>query len=197
MDDDIVLTNPAKPDDNPWRLFEEWLLTDLPALGIADSSDNPRLPNVYKARQKLNCPLNIKTKYYPSPRFDACYNAFHRDAVAHLLPYLGKYDHVSWWFSGLFIEIKSEVVFPGQVVIHTDFLAMNVIHRNYRRKFADAYDLKLLFEDVAAGTPERYRNASILQEMKRNGINHEFISSTFCLPPSPPRSPIVPYRLVR
>ena len=196
LDDDVVLdikNNPGKV--NPWRKFEEFLLRVEPAVGIADSSQNPRAPIAEKSRKNLKCELPNKVEYIPSPRFDACFNAFHRKAINYLLPYLPKFDKISWWFSGRFIEAKCEVVFPGQVVIHTYIRAINKLHRKYPKRFATKQDEELIYNEIEKTIPPKYHNCSIIREMRRNGRDHASNSSTFCLPPPKPKETIQPFRL--
>ena len=197
MDDDIVLKSKSDSSMNAWRFFERFLLRVEPAVGIADGSGNPRVPFVYKQREKLNCSLKEPVEYIPSARWEACLNAFHRNAVHHVLPYSASFDKISWWVSVVYMEAKCEIVFPGQVVIHTDILAVNAQHRPYRRKAADAKDLASIFNEVQASLPKKYQNSSMLKEMKKNGVQHEAVSATYCLPPPAPHSPIVPFRLTR
>ena len=157
LDDDVVLdikNNPKKV--NPWRKFEEFLLRVEPAVGIADDSGNRYVPAAEKSRKKLKCELPNKVEYVPSPRFDACFNAFHRKAINHLLPYLPKFDKTSWWFSSRFIEAKCEVVFPGQVVIHTYIRAINSLHRKYPRIDATKQDEALIYNELEKTIPPKY-----------------------------------------
>jgi hypothetical protein len=32
-------------------------------------------------------------------KFDSCVNAFHADTVGFLLPYVSRFDKISWWVS--------------------------------------------------------------------------------------------------
>ena len=194
-DDSIDLISKSNVQGSGWRMFEDFLVRIEPAIGIADCSKNLRVPMIYHRRKKLKCLLSEPAEYIPSPRFEVCLNAFHHDAVHHVLPYSTRLDKISWWLSALCMETKCEVVFPGQVVLHTDIVAMTHKHRSYRKKVADARDLSLIFTEVETTVPEKYRNASILRELKKNGLRHEAVSPTYCLPPPYPHEPIVPYRL--
>ena len=196
LDDDIVLDIKTSLLDymfgeskiiNPWRKFEKFLLRVEPAVGIADSSGNQRVPIAENSRRNKKCSLPKDTEYVPSPRFDACFNAFHRKAINHLLPYSPKLDKSSWWFSGRLIEAKCEVVFPGQVVIHTTIRAVNKLHRDYPKRFATLEDEALIYGELEKTIPPKYRNCSILQEMRRNGLKHAYVSSTFCITPPKPK----------
>ena len=106
-----------------------------------------------------------------------------------------KFDSTCWWFAQRYIQARTEVVFPGQALIHTNIRAMNTKHREYPRKIANLKDEDMIYSEVEAALPPRYRNCSILREMRRNGLNHAFISSTFCLPPPHPKEAIEPFRL--
>ena len=128
LDDDAFLKSRANKPYNPWREFESFLLRVEPALGIADGSGNQRAPKALRRRKVLKCTLDYTPEYVPSPRFDACFNAFHRKAINYILPYVSAYDSQSWWFAARSVEAMSEIVFPGQILIHVDIYAMNLKH---------------------------------------------------------------------
>ena len=137
MDDDVHLSNKTKTKTttDSWRKFENFLKRIEPAVGVVDQDSGCRyLPVVYKARKDRGCKLEEGAEYVPTPRFDACFNAFHYKAVNHILPYTRKFDNISWWYSAVHAEIKSEVLFQGHVVIYTELLAVNIKHRPYKRK---------------------------------------------------------------
>lgn len=101
MDDDITLSE-------PFSKFEEFLLKYKPAIGYP--------------KYDWHGSLNTKRRFFSNPiywlrnywfikfrhniqkpiswvSFDACFNAFHRDALPVCLPYVTKYDSTSWWWS--------------------------------------------------------------------------------------------------
>ena len=96
-------------------------------------------------------------------------------------------------FSGRFIEAKCEVVFPGQVVIHTYIRAINKLHRKYPKRFATKQDEELIYNEIEKTIPPKYHNSSIIREMRRNGRDHAYLSPTFCLPPPQPKEIIQPF----
>ena len=192
MDDDIVLQ--TKTRKNPWRVFEDFLMRTEPAVGIVDVTNNLRLPRVYESRKQRGCSLNETSDYIPTVHFDSAFNAFHYQAVDHILPYPCTFDNISWWFSGWYAIIKCEIVFSGQVVLHTELIANNPKHRPYPRKLlvTNTSDFYAILNKVEVDLPEEYQNAHFLLEWKKDGIDHQKLSSTICLPP-PPRMPIKPF----
>ena len=198
MDDDILLkVKLPRPNENPWRLFENFLNRIQPAVGIVDGSGCQYLGHIFKARNHLGCKLENNTvEYVPTPRFDAAFNAFHYKAVDYILPYSQKFDSISWWYPVVYAEIKTEITFQGHSVIHTRLLAINSMHRSYRRKAPVGNDLISIVNEVEAELPMKYQNASLLLEWKKDvkGVKHRESSSTICLPPPPPHMPIKPFR---
>ena len=191
MDDDIVLQTKTKK--NPWRVFEEFLKQIEPAVGVVEPSDNRHLPLVNDARKQRGCTLEEASDYLPTVNFDAAFNAFHYQAVEHILPYPCKFDATSWWYSQWYVMIKCEIIFTGQVVVHTELIGSNSKHRPYPRKGPGASDWDAILNEVGIDLPEKYRNASFLLEWKKDGPEREERSSTICLPPPPPRMPIKPF----
>ena len=191
MDDDIVLETKTKK--NPWRIFEEFLKRIEPAIGAVDIGDHLWLRRAYKGRENKGCSLKEPSDYLPVPRFDAAFNAFHYQAVDYILPYSCRFDVTSWWFAALYVNIKCEVIFAGQSVLHTELGAINPQHLPYPRKMADSSEWTAIVDEVVADLPEKYQNARLLSDWRRDGYKHEHISSTLCLPPLPPQTPIKPF----
>ena len=140
MDDDVNLKTESKYNVNPWRQLEFFLEEIEPAVGIVDINGRRRLKSVYRARKKMGCTLGESADYLPIAHFDSAFNAFHYKAVQHILPYTTKFDNISWWFSGWYATIKSEVIFAGQSVVFTKVIAMNKNHRPYPRKKMESKD---------------------------------------------------------
>ena len=129
MDDDIILT--AKATGNPWRAFEDFLRRIEPAVAAVDTNRNRCVTKSYRVRLLLGCSLKGKQEYIPAVRYDGALNAFHYQAVEHILPYPLNFNNISWWRSHWYAVIKSKIIFPGQVVLHTGLLANNPKRRPY------------------------------------------------------------------
>ena len=193
MDDDITLKVEGKP-ENPWRLFENFLRQTEPAVGVVRINNLwiCNLKSMHDSRKKFRCGINKDVDNLPTPFFDPAVNAFHHQAVEHILPYTTRFDSVSWWWSGWYAAIKSEVMFPGQVVVHTKLLGINDQHRPYPRK--DPTDWQAIVNEAEADLPERYRNATLLDEWRKDGpLGHFYKSSSLCLPPIQPHMLIKPF----
>ena len=94
MDDDIQLgwTGKVGRIKDPWRRFEEFLLRVQPAVAALGISSQP-----------LFGPIKCHGKEYsPTVWFDAAFNAFHFKTVEHILPYLDRFDNISWYYSQLY-----------------------------------------------------------------------------------------------
>ena len=191
MDDDIVLKKSTKK--SPWREFEDFLKRIEPAVAAVDVDSHPCLPDVYTARKSQGCVLKEPAEYLPAVRFDAAFTAFHYKSVEYLLPYPDRYDASTWWRSNMYVKIKCEILFRGQVVLPTTLHALNQLHRPYPRKMLDASELLSIINEVDAELPRTYQNTTLLQEWRRDRRYHELLSSTLCLPPPPPHMPIKPY----
>ncbi len=196
MDDDIVLKAKAETTENPWRVFENFLSRIEPAVAALDTTTHLCVAQTYRARKSRGCSLNGAQEYIPAVRYDACFNAFHYQAVNYILPYRLDFDNTSWYLSEWYSVIKSKVTFPGQAVLHTGLVAYNPVHRSYPKKSASDQDLQFIVKLVQADLPERYRNASLLLEWKEYGMQHELKSSVTCLPPPPPKMPIKPFAYI-
>ena len=196
MDDDIALKREGRP-ENPWRLFENFLRQTEPALGVVRMHNfwMCNLKAMHESRKKFGCSLSKDVDNLPTPFFDPAINAFHHQAVEHILPYTTRFDEVSWWWSGWYAAIKSEVMFPGQVVVHTKLLGVNDQHRPYPRKSpTDPTEWQAIVNEAGADLPEHHRNATLLDEWRQDGpFGHFYWSSSLCLPPIRPHMLVKPF----
>ena len=194
MDDDIDLQSKKKMTNitDPWRQFEDFLRRIEPAAAAVDASPKYHLRAVYSARRRKGCGLRKPAEYIPVLGFDPAVMAFHYQSVEYLLPYPDRFDTSTWWYSNMYVRVKCEILFPGQVVLPTTLRALNQLHRPYPRKTFDASELLSIINEVDAQLPRAYQNTTLLQGWRRDGLNHELLSSTLCLPPPPPHMPIKP-----
>jgi hypothetical protein len=197
MDDDIDLEEKVKNNlTNPWRAFEDFLGRVKPAVGAVDTNTNQWVPKTYEARRVHGCGLHAMPEYMTAVYYDAAFNAFHYNAVKHILPYPSKYDSTSWWFSK-YIIIKSKILFPRQSVTHTGILAMNPKHRPYPRNNPNKHQFLDIISMIQADIPRWYKNSSLLVEWEdvcgyrsKYGTSSRLIT---CLSPALPRMPIKYY----
>ncbi len=128
MDDDVQLMMNDGTDKNPWRTFQE------PAVGLLALDSKKRwLPWYYKRLKSRRCILNITNDALPVIYMDAMYNAFHYRAVKYLMPLNVQHEVKSWWYSQIPVMMKAELMFPGQIVVHTSVVSVNLKHREYNR----------------------------------------------------------------
>ena len=194
VDDDLILRD--ENGGNPWRGFEDFLRTVEPAIGALDIVDRHWLGRAQKGRLLLGCEKNISSDYISVADFDAAFNAFHREAIDYVLPYLTRFDSSSWMHAAIYAYMKIEIAFAGQAVLHTRIDGTNPKHRPYARKWPTANDWHALVEHVRGELPKRYQNTSLLLEWEQQQLKHEYMSHTVCLPPPAPHTPIQPYKYV-
>ena len=195
MDDDIVLID--FKNSNPWRKFEAFLRSVEPAIAAVDLvQDNNFLKMVRDVHRDRQCSRE-EEDYISCVWFDAIFNAFHYSAVHRILPYDSTYDKLSWYASQMAVIARSEVLFRGQVVLHTQVVGENREHRSYPRGF---YFPENMFKRWLSDFAERHvQSSKLLQcanvyvnQWRTMGMEHGWSSSTLCLPPPPPHDVIEP-----
>ena len=200
LDDDVILLNAARGTTlvNPWRRFERFLRSVEPAIAAVDLlTTQHTVEKILKSRHEKGCALIAsEVEYIACLWYDAIFNAFHYKAVGHILPYDPTFDKHTWWASQLGVVVKSEVLFRGQVVLHTEIYGENSKHRPYPR---DAIQ-KQMYAYMTAGLEKRVPKelsscvAAISEQWKTLGDNHGWTSNTLCLQPPSPRDAITPGR---
>ena len=194
MDDDIVLSDIKQA--NPWRKFEAFLRSVEPAIAAIDLTQDNNLQMIRNIHRDRQC--SREDVYMSSVWFDAIFNAFHYNAVHRILPYDSTFDTQTWYASQMAVIARSEVLFRGQVVLHTEVVGENREHRPYPKglEFSHA-----MFESWLSGLAERHvppnhlqcANVYVHQWITMEGL-HGWNSSTMCLPPPPPHDVIEPGR---
>ena len=185
MDDDIQLgwTRNVSRIKDPWRSFEEFLLRVQPAVAaIPISWHAERGPKKCHGKE-----------YSPTVWFDAAFNAFHFKAVEHILPYLDRFDNISWYYSQLYNIVWCEIVFTGHVVMHRELIAFNKKHRSYPKRNTGGWDafIPTILKDLRERIPGNCRNSSLIWEWERGkSVYGKMRSSTYCLPPPLPNQPV-------
>eukprot|EP00731_Ephydatia_muelleri_P024137 Em0016g408a len=195
MDDDIVLIDFKKT--NPWRKFEAFLRSVEPAIAAVDLiKDNNFLQKIRNVHRDRQC--SREEDYMSCLWYDAIFNAFHYNAVHRILPYDPTFDQQTWWASQMAVIARSEVLFRGQVVLHTEIVGQNNNHRPYPRSMDFSQQM---FESWLSGfaekhvPPNRLQCANVyVQQWRTMGREHGWSSSTLCLPPPPPHDIIEPGR---
>ena len=179
MDDDVQLIMADKKNaQNPWRMYEESLKTFQPAVVTMLITYNQRNFSGKTFPERLNCEL---TEYIQLDHTDAIFNAFHYQAIDHILPYTTRFDSVSWWYSQAYLMIKCDILFTDEVVIDPRIRIINPKHRNYPRKmFYD--DVNQIVTDIRSETPEKYRKSvePILQQWLTNSKQKLLLRQQTC-----------------
>ena len=116
MDDDIKLSIDERfgnKEDNPWDVFEKFLVDYEPAVGCA-----------HWQKQPIDMKSPVTTLY----QYDALFNAVHKDIMPMYFPMYNGFDETSWWWSQLIATHSMAVFCPGTV------LQCNSIHVDNPRK---------------------------------------------------------------
>jgi hypothetical protein len=134
MDDDVFLRPNADSNVNAnslglWRSFENFLVEYEPAVGIASYCSS----KTTVCKEKTNKPGETGVYVLSAIIFDACFNAFHRDALPYLLPYNLKDEDKSWWYSQHYVGLLAKHYFPGSILIYGNVNIVNGGHTKYPR----------------------------------------------------------------
>lgn len=186
----------------PLQAFENFLLNYEPAVGLCNycSRCGKSLPNGSYV-PALCCSPRPATGNLPpilpvTISFDAAVNAFHNDAIQHILPYRLDYENISWWESQKYVILASDVLFRGQVVRYTPVTAINNNHRDYPQQVLDNW--RDILRDIRKGVPERCRNQSVFHREPVVDMVPEISGNivrtllwNISIPE--PKTPIVPY----
>ena len=195
MDDDFAMGDPRQFPVGPWRRFEDSLRSLEPAVAAIDIGWLNTIRDFHVSRR---C-SGETAEFIGTVWFDAICNAFHYKAVRHILPYDPTFDEQTWWASQMSVIIRSEVLFRGQVVIHTELFGDNSQHRPYPRDFNFSPDMiRHMTKDLETLVPEgsaACANATIQQwRTVDQPLQHGSNSPTLCLPPPFYHDTIAPAR---
>ena len=196
LDDDVDLRfSPFSSQDmkrlTPFRAFEQWLLDDEPAVGVVDYGKNGKM---LLERRRVTCSVNDSSVVVPVMWFDALLNAFHHQAIKHILPFPTQFDKESWWISQLHVIYSAELIFRGQALEYVAITAYNRKHRPYprgRNMFtARTPDVVI---DIHKEAPTAYENRTLFKTLKTGQLKqYSMNTATYCMNTTH-RHPIVPY----
>ncbi|XP_020612658.1 uncharacterized protein LOC110051027 [Orbicella faveolata] len=179
---------------SPFRAVEEWLLDYEPAVGVLDYKVHHGASTVIKKRRDL-CGINESSLVLPTVFYDAIFNAFHYEAVAHILPYPTQYERVCMFASNRDTMIAVEVKFGGQALLFSPVTAGNPKHRKYDRSRTNFTEISREFiARIKQEAPPVLRNHVIFEMLHANPkryLNSE--SRSFCVNVTR-HQPIIPYR---
>jgi hypothetical protein len=135
VDEDVFMRPNADSNVNVtslglWRSFENFLVEYEPAVGIAEFCYHKTTRCINGQRNK---PGGSGVYVLLGYLFDACFNAFHHDALSYLLPYNLKQESESWHYSQHYLAMLTEYYFSGSVLIYGNVNIVNGGHGNYPR----------------------------------------------------------------
>ena len=186
----------------PLQAFENFLSSYEPAIGLCNycSRCGKFAPNGSYVPALCCSPPTAAGNLPPilpaTIAFDAAINAFHTDAIQHLLPYRLDYEAISWWESQKYVILASDILFRGQVVRYTPVTAINNEHRDYPQLPLDNW--ADILQDIRRGVPEQYKNLNVFKRKPEVDMVPEIIGNILYTPIwniSIPglKTPIVPY----
>ena len=199
MDDDIVLQLELEKYNNstPWRKFEEFLGHVEPAVAAVDIENKQWLHRAAKGRINMKCNATVdideSSEYFSVARYDAAFNAFHNKSIRNILPYTSKFDNTTWNFAAIYINMKIELLYAGHSVLHNQIFATNFKHRPYPRHRPSPQEVYSVIDEVANDIPEKYRSSFLMKGWRKKRLRHEEWSPTVCIPPPPPKMPIIQF----
>ena len=155
FDDDITLGFREKPHpiSSAWREYEKSLLRVRPLIAVSWEYDLGHFTQYYEGK----CNYTSKTDFLPFIWYDALFNSFHSEVINYLLPYYEKMEKTSIWNSQVYLIMKTDLIYPGQVFHHINVLAYNHLHRPYARKLFDSNTVREFLEDLKSEIPAKYR----------------------------------------
>ena len=192
FDDDITLGFKEQPHENAitWREYEKSLLQVRPLIAVSWLS----VKDFFKKYYDGGCNYTHKTDFLPFVLYDAMFDSFHSEVINYLLPYYDKMEKTSIWFSQLYLIMKTDLMFPGQVLHHLNVLASNPLHRPYARQMFDSNTVRAFLDDLKNEIPAKYHEhlKPKLKDWVEN-VNEKEAVKYYC--PSYPvvLEPIVPY----
>ena len=135
LDDDLSIDNQALSKFESILQKSEFPVI-FPALWGYDESDT----NDFRlAKYMKKGKANHSWKYQTVDWYDGAFTAFHRSSIHMLLPYEPKWDAESWYYSQLFLILKSNYLFRNQIVqINAIKINENFQHTYYPRQMSNA-----------------------------------------------------------
>lgn len=181
--------------NNAFREFEKFLLDFEPAVGLLNLCFKERqncvssfYPDIWAFYCSGRGPPPLPILSYSS--FDGAFNAFHRDAIGHILPYRLSFENISWHDSQKYVVLLSDIKFQGQVLYHILLSAWGLSHRAYPRgtRWVTNWE-PILAELRETEVPPKYHYKREVLPFTVTRRRFDEIRN-----PLPPNTPIVPYQ---
>ncbi|XP_032237493.1 uncharacterized protein LOC116618165 [Nematostella vectensis] len=182
---------------NSYRDFEKFLLEYLPAVGLLNFCFDGRkkcistfYPDIWDSLCRYQGPVPFPYVSYST--FDAAINAFHRDAISHLLPYHVTYERVNWQESQKYLILEADIKFQGQVLYNMLITGYGTKHRPYPRHINWLQNWEKVLDDLRPQIEARYRNESEVVPFRLFKRRFDDFRN-----PLSPKQPVEPYRHYR
>jgi hypothetical protein len=202
LDDDVKLRFAASASkelmfQSPFRVFEQWLVDFEPVVGIPHYPSNEEKALPLRYRKDNGCDFNDSYRTVLSTvHFDPLFNAFHRKALHHLLPYSQNNDFECWWTSNRYVSASAEIKFRGQAVLYLVTEVDNTENRPYPRGCLNQKEENMTRQHIIAlrdETPIEFHNHSFFKYFIEKPFSYIHDSDTYCINPTA-KMDIVPYR---
>ena len=204
MDDDVTATFTGfaplemAASLDPFRAFERFLLDYEPALGIMGYRGGQTVGAALRLRKNV-CGKNNTPLAIPRSSYDANFNAYHRDAVLHILPYRIKYDYSSSYHAPRSAKVAQYIKFHGQTLMFTATRILNPKHRPYKKrgplKVGDVW--REWIRDARKKTPPEFQNNKQFEEMSTDPDKWTVQGGGIICMDAIKHQPIIPYEHFR
>ena len=190
---------------SPLRAFEGFLEDYEPAVGVSNYEVHHNADIMLNKIEVLcqdknekkstnrHAAVNGSSLIVPIVHFDASFNAFHRDAIKHILPYPTKFDQKCWWHSQRHVIAATELNFPGHSIMFMPVGTLNPKHGDYPRNDENANQIwSLIVNEMVAVFPSKFQEEKWVKKFMENPEGYTDNSKSICLK-LPPHFPIRPY----
>jgi hypothetical protein len=137
--------------DNPWRVYERYLLKFQPAIGV---------PRLYWNK---GSPKKIQTIYW----YDGISIAVHKEALKTVFPIYDGDDTKSWWNPGIYFFHIASLLYKDHTLQFNTIEAINKSHRIYPRNS----EWKKI--------DDKFKNCIINEKLKKTFQYHKHLSASF------------------
>jgi len=199
LNDDTVLkynkfTPAAMKTLSPFRAVEAWLLDFEPVVGVLDYKVHHGADVVLTLRRDL-CGINETSLVLPTVLFDALFNAYHHEAIGHILPYPSQYEQECAFCSHRKALIAVEVKFGGQALMFAPVTGGNRLHRRHETNRRNMGAISREFvENFKREAPAKLRSHVIFEMLYNRAKYHLSLHSRSYCANVTRHQPIIPYK---
>ena len=137
--------------------------------------------NQNEANTKESNRTSIASLYLTSAHFDALFNAFHRDIIDYILPYIIDYDDQNCFLSQIYLINAVELKFRGQAIHFTPVIVHNTEHHEYPQNESMPLQIWVkLVEEIVSTMPKGYQHNKWVKEHMEDPVKYTANLQTMC-----------------